>query len=375
MLKRLDELVIKELVGPWLFGVAMFTVLIMAASYLFKASDFLVQGVGGLTVIQYILLNLPGIMVKTFAMAVLLASLLAFGRLSGDSEIIAIRAAGVSVYRIMRPVALFSFVVAIIAFGIDETLVPAASMQTLRMEAEIAKNLKGTVDRVTGYPIEEKGELKGIVTARSISVETRTMTGAVVSVYGKDLQPDYYLSANQMEFDPKQFASGGGWRIRGGATLTSRDGRNVLTIDNEAWPPQVPSLTASPFDILTDKVSNLDVFSMAQIRREIKKEQLRPKPRANKIANYEYGYWNKIALPLAALIYGLLGAPLGIRNARTGTATGFALSVAIIFVYVTIGNTLNVFAMGGKIPAFVASFTPLLIGLIASGVIMWRRNA
>jgi lipopolysaccharide export system permease protein len=131
----------------------------------------------------------------------------------------------------------------------------------------------------------------------------------------------------------------------------------------------------SPLDILTDKVSNLDVFSMSQIQNEIEKEKRKPKPRKDKIGNYEYGYWNKIALPLAALIYGLLGAPLGIRNARTGTATGFALSVAIIFAYVTIGNTLNVYAMAGKIPAFVASFTPLVIGLIFSGVIMWRRNA
>ncbi len=387
-MRRLDRLVLKELVGPWAFGVAMFTVLIMAASYLFKASDFLVQGVGGGTVLQFILLNLPGIMVKTFAMAVLLASLLAFGRLSSDSEIVAIRAAGVSVYRIMRPVALFSLVIAIVAFAINETLVPAASMRTLRMESEIAKNLKGTVDRVQGYPIEEKGKLKAIVTAQSISVETRTMRGAVVTVYGEskdpndpskgtvtNQQPDYYLSANQMEFDPKRFAEGGGWRIRGGATLTSRDGRNVVNIDNDAWPPEVPSLTASPLEILTDKVSNLDVFSMSQIKDEIEKEKRRAKPRQSKIANYEYGYWNKIALPLAALIYGLLGAPLGIRNARTGTAAGFALSVAIIFGYVTIGNMLNIYAMGGKIPAFVASFTPLIIGLIASGVIMWRRNA
>src|SRR4051812_1625776 len=121
MLRRLDRLILKELIGPWLFGVAMFTVLIMAASYLFKASDFLVQGVGGFTVFQFILLNLPGIMVKTFAMAVLLASLLAFGRLSSDSEIVAVRAAGVSVFRIMQPVALFSVVIAVIAFVVDET--------------------------------------------------------------------------------------------------------------------------------------------------------------------------------------------------------------------------------------------------------------
>ncbi len=366
---------IKELIGPWVFGVAMFTVLIMAASYLFKASDFLVNGISGLTVLQFILLNLPAVMVKTFAMAVLLASLLAFGRLSSDSEIVAIRAAGVSVYRIMLPVAMFSFVMAIIAFGINETIVPAASMQTYRMESEIAKGLKGKVDRVMGYPIEDKGVLKAVVNAKSISIETRTMDEALVASIGKDGKFEYYMRATQLEFDPMRVKDGTGWRIRGGATLTSVDGSNVVHITDDAWPGNIPSLNASPLDILTDKVNNLDVFSMSQILREIDKERAKAQPRKEKIANYQFGYWNKIALPLAALIYGLLGAPLGIRNARTGTATGFALAVAIIFAYVTISNTLNVYAMGGAIPAYVASFAPLIIGLICSGVIMWRRNA
>jgi lipopolysaccharide export system permease protein len=70
----------------------------------------------------------------------------------------------------------------------------------------------------------------------------------------------------------------------------------------------------------------------------------------------------------------LLGAPLGIRNVRTGAATGFALSIAIIFGYILLANVMSVWAQGGAIPAYVASFTPLVIGLVAAGVIIWRRN-
>ncbi|MBC8065622.1 MAG: LptF/LptG family permease [Chlorobia bacterium] len=97
------------------------------------------------------------------------------------------------------------------------------------------------------------------------------------------------------------------------------------------------------------------------------------KPSENR--NYQYGYWNKIALPLAAFIFGTLGAALGIRNHRTGTAAGFALAVAIIFGYFTVANFMNVWALNGAIAPYVASFSPIAIGFIAAVFIIWRRNA
>ena len=90
--------------------------------------------------------------------------------------------------------------------------------------------------------------------------------------------------------------------------------------------------------------------------------------------NREYWLWNKFAVPLAAFVFGVLGAALGIRSHRAGTATGFALAVAIMFAYMTLANFMNVWAMGGVIPPYVASFTPIILGLGAALVIMWRRN-
>lgn len=374
-MKRLDALIIKELIGPWCFGVAMFTVLIVAASFLFQASDYIVQGIPLSMVAQYMLLILPGIMVKTFAMAVLLATLLSFGRLSSDSEIVAIRAAGVSVYRIMLPVAVFSLGVAAVAFVVDEELVPSAAMRTLQLQSEIAKTLDTSSLRPTSYPIMRKGVLVGQLVARDFNIRTGTLQGATIVSYSKDGPVEWVMDATSMKFDPKAFKDGGGWTLTGGATLTKMTGEQTISLDDRAWPEEVPRLNATPDQLLTDNVKNMDVWNMGGLQREIAKEKMSREPRQTKISNYEYFYWNKIALPLAALIYGLLGAPLGIRNQRTGTATGFALSIAIIFAYVTLANMLNVYAMGGLLPPYVASFTPIVIGLVCSVVIMWRRNA
>jgi lipopolysaccharide export system permease protein len=375
MLRRLDALIFRELFGPWVFGVVMYTLLIVAATFLGRISDYLSQGLNPMTVLLFLGLNLPGVMVKTFAMAMLLAGLLAFGRLSSDSEIIAVRAAGVSLFRIMVPVAIFALAVAVAAFAINEIWVPRASMETLRLQSKIERNLKGNLQRVVGYPLEERGKLRGILTARDLNLETRTLREATIQLFNTDGRVEQYLTATSMQIEPNLISKGQGWRIVGGATITSRDGSKFVQVDGDVWPSDFPRPNVSAEALLTDKVSNLDVFSMSEIKREIEKEKAAENPRRDKIANYEFGYWNKIGLPLAAVIFGLLGAPLGIQNRRTGTASGFAISVGISFLYIMLANTLNTFAMNGAIPAFVASFTPLVIGLIVSCIIIWRRNS
>jgi lipopolysaccharide export LptBFGC system permease protein LptF len=248
-------------------------------------------------------------------------------------------------------------------------------METLRLQSKIERNLKGNLQRVVGYPLEERGKLRGILTARDLNLETRTLREATIQLFNTDGRVEQYLTATSMQIEPNLISKGQGWRIVGGATITSRDGSKFVQVDGDVWPSDFPRPNVSAEALLTDKVSNLDVFSMSEIKREIEKEKAAENPRRDKIANYEFGYWNKIGLPLAAVIFGLLGAPLGIQNRRTGTASGFAISVGISFLYIMLANTLNTFAMNGAIPAFVASFTPLVIGLIVSCIIIWRRNS
>lgn len=376
-MKRLDQLVIKELIGPWAFGVALFGALLFAATYLGRVAEYISKGLSGDLVGQATMLILPGILVQTFAMSMLLASLLAFGRLSSDSEIVAIRAAGVSLFRVIAPVSGFALCVAAVAFLANETIVPASAKRLLMLADQITRQLDGSSEKGTSYPITEKGVLKGMVVAKSFIVSEGVLLGALITSYDKDGFPSAYVYADRLEFDPNKFKSGGGWRIRGKATLTRADGSQVLTLDEGAWPPDVPEVTFSVEDLLKKGQKTFEPFSMRELREIIQKEDAATTKTmtAKELRNFQYGYWNKIALPLAAFIFGTLGAALGVRNHRTGTAAGFALAIAIIFGYFTIANFMNVWALGGSFPPFVASFTPIVIGLVASVIIIWRRNA
>ena len=367
-MQRLDRLVLKEIIGPWMFGVAMFTVLIWASSFLFRVTEYLASGVPFLTVAKLTILFLPAIIAKTFSMAMLLATLLGFGRLSGDSEIVALRAAGASLGRIMLPVGVFGMAVAILTFWFNEQVVPAAASQGESLNSEISKAAKRAIFNATAIAVQEDGKVV-LIAATEFRPGSRLLVNAQVTYFDEEMNPTATLYAKELKYRNEKE-----WRIRGGGRLVSTDGSTVLQTSDDIWPPDTPQLTVKPDDIIAAGLKNLDVFSMAETKSKIEVLKKSPNPDEKQIANLEYGYYNKISVPLAALVFGLVGAPLGIRNARTGTATGFWLSVLIIFAYMMLANFMAVWAQGGAIPAYLASFTPLAIGLVFAAVTIHRKN-
>jgi lipopolysaccharide export system permease protein len=368
-MQLLRRLVWNELWSPWLFGVGLFTVLIMAASYLMKVTDYVVKGVPLFTVAELVFLLTPGVLAKTFAMAVLLATLLGFGRLSNDSEIVALRAAGASLFQIMAPVALFGVLVAGVAFLMNETIVPAAAYRAAVIQSEIAQTTDVRGVRVQSFPVFDRGNLRAVIIAKDFSVGSRTIYGATINVYGDDGKTTFILEAPELEYRGERE-----WRIRGGARLSSVDGSQRVELTGDVWPKAVPQPGFTPEDLFIMTLRDLDSLSMKQTAEQIRRLEENPNADPATINNLQYGFYNKIALPLAAVIYALVGAPLGIRNHRSGTASGLWIAVLIIFAYIWLANFLNILAMSGEIPAYVASFAPLIIGMIAAVVLIWQKN-
>jgi lipopolysaccharide export system permease protein len=352
----------------------------MAGTYLGRLTGLLADHVPPGLVGQLFMLYLPAIMVKTFTMAVLLAALLGFGRLSSDSEIVALRAAGASIVRIVVPVAAFSVVIALVTFWFDEQVVPSASAKSNELLNEIRASLSANTNQPIARTVVQNKRLRLSITARNLNPSTESLEGVVALIYNEQEQLSYILQAKELTYEGllkgRDLARQGlgQWRIRGGFTLTDAKFTNVMH-GVDAWPSGLPTIGQNFTDLTAERNDQFDQFSMRQLRQIIALHDKQGDWKDAEIANAWFGYWNKIALPLAAIVFGPLGAVLGVRNHRTGTATGFALAVAIIFAYFTLANFMNVWALGGVIPPYTASFAPLVLGLVATGIIMWRRNA
>ena len=351
----------------------MFASLLVAATYLGRLAGFLVGGIPATLVLELTAMYLPAMVVKTFSMAMLLSALLAFGRLSSDSEIVALRASGASLFRIILPVAVFSILIAALTFAFDEVVVPFAARKAVSIEYQIQHiQTKGDGDPQV-LPLYTKNKLTLSISAVHVNVGTGELHDVAIVAFGPDGKASEVMTAPVVRWagtsDPKRFL------IPFGAHITSLvDPRLDADVKGEVWPGQVPEIGMTFGALITIKDDNFDALSMNELRAKIEAHTKRGDRSPKDIANFWYGYWNKIAVPLAALVFGSLGAVLGIRNHRTGTAAGFALAVAIIFGYFMLASFMSVWALGGAIPAWVASFSPLAIGIVATVVIMRRRN-
>lgn len=343
----------------------------MAGTYLGRIVGYIIDQAPMALVGQIVMLLMPAILVKTFTMAVLLAALLAFGRLSSDSEIVALRAGGASIYRIVAPVATFSLAIALVTFWFNEQIVPNAAAQSLRVMKEIAASKGIRANQPVAFTLVEKGKLRGFLNAQNVNPATRALQGVTLFSYDEKEQPSWVLHAKEMQFDRTNPAKK--WRIEGKAQLVSPDYSQFIDFEG-AWPQQIGSPAASFDEIVAERKDEFETMNMADLKKSIETHRERGDWKAAEIANAEYGYWNKISVPMAAFVFGTLGAVLGIRNHRTGTASGFALAVGIIFGYMMLANFMSYWAQGGFLPAYIASFSPVIVGFVASWIIMWRRN-
>jgi lipopolysaccharide export system permease protein len=374
MFKLLDRLVWKEMFGPWLFGVAMFTVVLMAGTYLFKLTDYLVKGIDSGLLIKLSLLFMPGLVAKTFPMAVLLASLLAFARLSNDSEIIAAQTGGASLFRIVVPVATFGIAIALLAFAFGEIVVPKASFSARALTEEIVKKIRKGSPQPFSQTLYVDGKFVGQLMAKDINLSSGLMSDAVIVWWGNSERPETWFFIEKLEYTP-----GGTWQATGISAIAedTADGSLFKTHVESAQPPFGKSLDFSPESILAASISDNDAFSMADIKKEIDKLKAKPNKEADEIREMydkEVGYWTKLSLPLSSIVFALVGAPVSIRRVRQSVGIGVGISIAIIFAYYLLHNYMSVLAKGGVTHPAFSAFAPVAMGIATAIILLIRKN-
>ena len=126
----MDRYIAIELIPPFLFGVGAFSSLGVAVDALFELIRRVTEsGLPISVAVQVLLLKFPQFIAYAFPMSILLANLMTYSRLSSDSELVALKACGVSVYRMVVPALMVCLIVTGITFAFHELIVPAANYQ------------------------------------------------------------------------------------------------------------------------------------------------------------------------------------------------------------------------------------------------------
>lgn len=358
-LRLLDKYVLKELLYPFIFGVASFSSIFIASSLLFKIVQYITTyGAPIPTVARLFLYSLPEIVNYTFPMAVLLAALMAFGKLSGNSEIVAMKSGGVSYYRIVAPVIVVGFVVSIFSVIWAEKVVPPTKHEAKRiLEVEIKGDAKPkTQEHIVIKTL--KGDTQRITYARTFNEKTGIMRDVTIEEFDKKR-----LSRVQTAKTARW--EGNKWVLRNGNVFTMDEKEGIVS--KAEFKKQVIPINTTPREISWEQKS-INEMTLGELRGYVKVLERQKLPTSD--------LWTEIfmrfAIPLASFVFALLGAPLGTQRQRSGSSIGMGISVIVIFMYYGIMAFATGLGKGGVIPPLLAAMLPNIICFVA-GIFMLKR--
>lgn len=169
-MKRLDKFVLKAFVGPFV-AILLVVVFILMMQFLWLYIDELVgKGLGMKVIMEFLMWGTCTILPLALPLATLLASMMTFGQMSENKELMAIKASGVSLVRVMTPLIMASMIIAVGAFFVGNNLVPKAYMEIYQLRTDIGKTKSeikipsGTFyDGIDGYVLRVEDQKGGMM--------------------------------------------------------------------------------------------------------------------------------------------------------------------------------------------------------------------
>jgi lipopolysaccharide export system permease protein len=370
-LSLMDRYLATELMLPFLFGVGAFSSVGVAVGTAFdlvrKVTD---AGLPLEIAVQVMLLKMPEFISFALPMSMLLAAMMTYSRLSADSELIALRSCGVSIYRLIAPAVVFSLIVTGMTFVFNELVVPAANYQAgVTLEKALVEERPDFKENNIFYPeygeiTQPDGEkvrgLKRLFYADQFDGER--MRGLTILDWSQE-DLNQVVTSESAVWNPIQST----WDFFNGTIyLISADGsyRNVLQFENQQL-----RLPRAPLDLVGDERKS-DEMNISQLLQQIK--TVKAGDEIKKLNKLRLRVQQKIAFPFVCLVFGVVGAALGTRPQRADKATSFGLSVVIIFGYYLLRFITEALGLSGILSPFMGAWLPNLFGLMAGGLMIVR---
>jgi len=362
--KILNRYIFIEILVPFSFGLAVFTFVLLIARILKLVELVVNRGVPLLDIMKTFALILPAFLEVTVPMALLLAILLGFGRLASDSEVVALKTSGVSLYQMTIPVAVFMVLASLATFAIAIWVRPWSNGALREQLFEVVKSRvsAGFKEKIfnTDFPglvlyLEEiepgGGTLKGILISDARSPENRqTVIAKIGLLVPNEAQKTVTL----------RLLDGTIYGVGGGAGSFQKTDFTLYDV----------SLSLTNFGEMRPKEKDPKEMSLTELRGAIDRASAN-----GKAANEEeIELHRKFSIPFACVVFTLVGVPLSIPPSRAVRSRGFAMSLALIFLYyipLTVGQTL---ADKGIVPAVVGLWLPNF-GFFALGAFLFRGAA
>jgi len=319
------------------------------------------RGIEPISVVKWFMYSLANDMIFTFPMAMLLSALIVFGRFSKDSETTALKAGGISFFRLCYPVMAFAALSTIFAFLFGEFIVPYSISRSNQIKRTEILKLLPIMGQENIYIKDSPDRTIHVERADNIN---NILTNVVISEY--DHKTD---KLKRRIFAKTGRFVNGKWRFSDGVIMEYD--RDMVARKTDEFSVRTIDINERPKDFKRDETTHQEM-SMRVLREKIRYA-------------YDHGltdvtgllveFYTKTSIPFACFIFGVIGAALGTSNNRSGAFIGFGISIIIIFIYYVMFSIAKSLGKNGMLPPLMAAWIQNIVFLAASVMLAMRvRN-
>ena len=371
-----DRWLISQLLPPMLFAIGAFTAVSLSVGIMFDLVRKIVEfGLPLQTALKVLFLKLPDFLVLSFPMSMLLATLLAYGKLSSNSELLALKSLGYTNKRIILPVVFLSFLMTCVTFYFNDSLVPISN----RVAENTMRSSLGTAfSSEEGKHIMFSRYGSQIDSSNQISKSDENLTHIFYAKFFRNnfmeevtlidysrIGIEQTLKAKKGEFDQNNNL----WVFYDGRlTITQRDGTvSFMNFNMYKYP-----LGEGPRE-LAKVPSDAKDMTLKQAKKAVALYQ--KSGNIKEARRMRVRIQEKFTLPAACLVFGLIGSAFGVRSfSRSSKSQGFGLSVLLIFGYYILSFFSSSLGVKGTLTPFMAAWSPVFISITVALLLIRRAS-
>ncbi|HEX6693300.1 MAG TPA: LptF/LptG family permease [Longimicrobiales bacterium] len=404
-MRILTRYLLRAHVGPFLFALAILTGILFINTVAKRITSLVGKGLPVRTILEVMALSLPHIIALTLPMAVLVAVLYAFSQLAAENEVTALKASGVNLLRMLVPLLVTAVLLTGGMIWFNHAVLPETNHRLAQLMVNISSKSPTLLMRpqVINYVPTQDYSRRIYIRAGDIDDASGRLTDVVIyDVSSAESGRTMYADSGLMAFNQN----------RTDLFLTLYNGymneikrRTPADLDRVFFTRQMMQLkdVGTTFqrsmddDYRSDREMNLTMLatridSTRETLASVRRAQLelqggatpagvagdsvalaeRAKSLQNNINSLAVEWHKKFAIPIACIIFVLIGAPIAVRFPRGGAGMVIAVSLAVFGIYYM--SLIGGEALGdrGKIPPFLGPWAPnFLFG--ALGILAVRR--
>ena len=374
----IDRWLLGQIIPPMIFAISAFTVISLSVGVMFDLIRKIVEfGLPLFLALKVLFFSLPSFLVLSFPMAVLLSTLLAYGKLSSNSELLALKSLGIKTSRIILPAIALSIFMTLLTFYFNDNLVPTSNkLAETTLRAGMGSSFSGETGK-DNIMFSRYGSRINATTKKPTKINTylthifyaswyknNIMQGVTVLDFSRE-NFQQILKAKTGKFDKGNSA----WIFSEGSIVSiSKSGQTTNMQFKEYTYPFVEG----PLELA--KVPK-DANEMT-LKQALNAEKMYKKTgNLKEVRRIQVRIQEKFTLPCACIVFGLIGSSLGSKsNLRSSKSQGFGLSVILILIYYVMSFVFSSFGVKGLLSPIFAAWLPVFLSL-GGGIYFLRKSS